>query len=401
MPTPVVTRRLPLLLGFLIAVGPISTDMYLPAFPQIARDFHSVGAPQLSLAAYFFGLAIGQMTQGPLSDRLGRRGPLLVGLTIYTIASLGCAVCWSVSSFAVFRFLAAAGCSAGVVIPRAMVRDLADGPAAAKLFSKLMLVMGVAPIIAPMLGAFSLSLGSWRLIFGLAAIYGVLALALVWYFLPDTLPPERRSRVGPGAVAVRYVAIFRERSFIAHALVLMFTSAALFAYLSGSPQIFVGLYGWSTAEYAAFFGVAAIAYIGYNQLNPYLVARYGISPVISIAGNVLLIASLLLGLLAWHPMGPFFVAGAILIGELGFGLVMPCSMVGALSNHQAHAGSASALMGTLQYSGGALACLAMGAWAEASATPMAVAMLVCASLAVLAAGLRPRLSLVGSAVGSN
>jgi DHA1 family bicyclomycin/chloramphenicol resistance-like MFS transporter len=401
MPTPVVTRRLPLLLGFLIAVGPISTDMYLPAFPAIARDFHSAGAAQLSLAAYFIGLAVGQMTQGPLSDRLGRRGPLLVGLTLYTLASLGCAVCWSVSSFAVFRFLAAAGCSAGVVIPRAMVRDLATGAAAAKLFSKLMLVMGVAPIVAPMLGALSLSVGSWRWIFGFAAIYGVLAVALVWYFLPDTLPPARRTRLGPGAVVVQYVAIFRERMFITHALILMFTSAALFSYLSASPEIFVGLYGWSTAQYAMFFGVTAVAYIGFNQLNPVLVARYGISPVISIAGNALLVSALLLGLLALHPLGPFGVAGALMVGEIGFGLVMPSSMVGALSHHQAHAGSASALMGTLQYSGGALACLAMGAWAEDSATPMAVAMLVCASLAVLAAWARPRLNLVRRAIGSN
>jgi DHA1 family bicyclomycin/chloramphenicol resistance-like MFS transporter len=134
MPAPIVTRRLPLLLGFLIAVGPVSTDMYLAAFPAIARDFHNLGAPQISLAAYFVGLAIGQMTLGALSDRLGRRRPLLVGLVIYTLASLGCAVCWSVSSFAVFRFLTALGASAGVVIPRAMVRDLADGPAAAIVF---------------------------------------------------------------------------------------------------------------------------------------------------------------------------------------------------------------------------------------------------------------------------
>ncbi len=396
MPMPVVTRRLPLLLGFLIAVGPISTDMYLPAFPAIARDFHSVGAPQLSLASYFFGLAIGQMTQGPLSDRLGRRGPLLVGLTIYTLASLGCAVCWSVDSFVVFRFLAAAGCSAGVVIPRAMVRDLADGPAAAKLFSKLMLVMGVAPIVAPMLGALSLSVGSWRLIFVLAAIYGVLALALIWFFLPDTLPEARRTRVGLAAVMVRYGAIFRERSFITHALILMFTSACLFAYLSGSPQVFVGLYGWSTAEYAALFGMNAVAYIGFNQLNPVMVARYGISPVVSVAGKILLVAGLLLALLAMHPLGPFGVVGALLVAEIGFGFVMPSAMVGALTHHRAHAGSASALMGTLQYSGGGLACLGMGAWSEASATPMAVAMLVCAGLAVLAALARPRLTFVAA-----
>jgi DHA1 family bicyclomycin/chloramphenicol resistance-like MFS transporter len=394
MPSPIVTRRLPLLLGFLIAVGPVSTDMYLPAFPAIARHFHDLGAPQISLAAYFIGLAIGQMTMGALSDRVGRRRPLLIGLAIYTFASLGCAVCWSVSSFAVFRFLAALGASAGVVIPRAMVRDLADGPAAAKLFSKLMLVMGVAPIVAPMLGSLSMTLASWRFVFVFASVYGVLAVALIWHYLPETLPLERRTALGPGAVAMRYVEIFMERSFITHAMVLTGSAAALFAFLSGSPQIFVGLYGWSTMAYAALFGVTAIAYIGFNQLNPILVSRYGIAPVISVASNVLLFCTMVQVLLAWHPFGPFAIIAVLVLGELGFGLAMPSSMVGALSHHQAHAGSASALMGTLQYGGGALSALAIGAWAENSATPMAVVMLVCAGFAVLAASLRPRVILV-------
>ncbi len=394
MPSPIVTRRLPVLLGFLIAVGPVSTDMYLPAFPAIARQFHDLGAPQISLAAYFIGLAIGQMTMGALSDRVGRRRPLLTGLAIYTVASLGCAVCWSASSFAVFRFLAALGASAGVVIPRAMVRDLADGPAAAKLFSKLMLVMGVAPIVAPMLGSLSMTLASWRFIFVIASVYGALAVVLIWHYLPETLPLERRTELGPGAVAMRYVEIFLERHFITHALVLTSSAAALFAFLAGSPQIFVGLYGWSTAEYAALFAFTASAYIGFNQLNPILVSRYGIAPVITVASNVLLGSTMLLVLLAWHPFGPFAIIAVLLVAEFGFGLAMPSSMVGALSRHQAHAGSASALMGTLQYGGGALAALAIGAWAENSETPMAVVMLGCATLAVLAASLRPRVILV-------
>jgi DHA1 family bicyclomycin/chloramphenicol resistance-like MFS transporter len=396
MPAPIVTRRLPLLLGFLIAVGPVSVDMYLPAFPAISRHFHDLGAPQISLAAYFIGLAIGQMTMGALSDRLGRRGPLLAGLAIYTVASLGCAVCWSVGSFAVFRFLAALGASAGVVIPRAQVRDLAEGPAAAKLFSKLMLVMGVAPILAPMLGSLSMQLASWRCIFVFCSVYGAVAVALIWHYLPETLPLERRTELGLGAVGMRYVEIFLERNFITHALVLTSTAAALFAFLAGSPQIFVGLYGWHTAQYAVLFGVTATAYIGFNQLNPYLVSRHGIAPVITFASNFLLFCTMLQVLLAWHPLGPFAIIIVLLLGEVGFGLAMPSAMVGALSHHQAHAGSASALMGTLQYGGGALAALSIGAWAENSATPMAVVMLVCAGCAVLAASLRPRLILVAA-----
>jgi len=391
MSPPVVTKRLPLLLGFLIAVGPVSTDMYLPAFPVIARDFHDVAAPNYSLAAYFIGLAIGQMTQGALSDRLGRRAPLLGGLVLYTVASLGCAVCWDVQSFAVFRFLAALGASAGVVIPRAMVRDLTDGPAAAHMFSKLMLVMGVAPIVAPMLGAVVVDFASWRMIFGLTAVYGVVAVWVIWRKLPDTLPVSRRTRIGPVSVLARYVNIFRERAFLTHAATGAFTSACLFAYLAATPQIFIGYYGWSTAAYAALFGVNSIAYIGYNQLNPWLVRRFGVGKVISIAVLVLVAACLALVVLAWHPLGPFALAAALLASELGFGLVTPCAMVGALTRHQAHAGSAAALLGTMQYGGGALAGLAMGVLADGSARPMAAAMLLCATAAMLAAGLRPKL----------
>jgi DHA1 family bicyclomycin/chloramphenicol resistance-like MFS transporter len=392
MRTPIVTKNLPLLLGFLIAVGPLSTDMYLPAFPVIAQDFHNAAAPQYSLAAYFAGLGVGQMTQGALSDRLGRRLPLLGGLIIYTIASIGCAAAWNIEALVVFRFLAALGCSAGIVIPRAQVRDLADGPAAARMFSRLMLVMGVAPILAPMLGAGMVVVVNWRWIFVFAAVYGLLAIAAIFFLLPETLPPSRRTRLGPGAVVMRYVAIFRERAFITHALVGACTSACLFAYLAATPQIFIGEFGWNTPEYAALFGMNAMAYIGWNQLNPWLVGRFGIAPVITIAGSVLLIACLALVVQAFLPAQSLGLVLALLLSEAGFGLVMPCSMVGALSRHQAHAGSASALLGTMQYTGGAIAGLAMGWLADGTARPMALAMGAGSILALLAAAARPRLS---------
>jgi DHA1 family bicyclomycin/chloramphenicol resistance-like MFS transporter len=391
MTPPAITRRLPLLLGFLIAVGPISTDMYLPSFPAIAKEFHNAAAPQISLAAYFLGLAVGQMTVGALSDRLGRRLPLLVGLIIYTFASFGCALAWNVPSLALFRFLAALGCSAGVVIPRAMVRDLADGPAAAKLFSKLMLVMGVAPIVSPLLGACVVTFFSWRMIFVVAGLYGAAAVIAIWRLLPDTLPQALRTRIGIGAVIIRYGVIATERSFITHALTGACTTACLFAYLAATPQVFIDGFGWTTADYAMLFGINAVAYIGYNQLNPALVNRFGVGPVISLAVSVLFAACLALVGFVWHGCGPWPIVLLLLTSEFGFGLVTPCAMVGSLTRHQAHAGSASALLGTMQYTGGAITSFIVGQLADGSARPMAAVMLLCAAAAVLAATARPKL----------
>ena len=391
MPQPALTRRLPLLLGFLIAIGPVSVDMYLPAFPRIAADFHNAAAPQYSLAAYFAGLAVGQMTQGAVSDRVGRRAPLLAGLAIYTLASIGCALAWSTASFALFRVLAALGASAAVVLPRAMVRDLADGPAAAKLFSELMMVMGVAPIAAPMVGTGLVALGSWRLLFGIAAVYGAAAAALVWFRLPETLPPARRTRLGLIPVIVRYTMIFREHAFITHALTMTFVLAALFCYLAASPEIFISHYHWSAAGYALLFGVNAAAYIGYNLLSPHLVARFGIGPVITGGVGVLLAACLAMIVVAFLAGGAAPVILLLLVCECGFGLVPPSAMVGALSRHRAHAGSAAALLGTLQYVGGGVAGVLMGIVADGTARPMALAMLLCAAAAALAAAGRPRI----------
>jgi MFS transporter, DHA1 family, multidrug resistance protein len=387
-----VTPKLPFLLGILIAVGPVSTDMYLPAFPALAQDLHNQAAPQYSLASYFLGLAVGQMTHGALSDRVGRRGPLLAGLALYIFASMGCALSWNTTSLTIFRFFTALGASAAIVIPRAVVRDLTDGPAAAKMMSKLMLAMGLAPICAPMLGAVCIMFASWRFIFALCTLYGVVAVVIAWQYLPDTLPVERRSKLGIVAVLERYVDIFLERAFLSHAIINACVAACLFAYLGGSPQIFEEIFHWSSAQFAVLFGVNSLAYIGYSQLNPMLVSRFGIGPIISVMTIWQMLCAVLLVVLALFPQGGLPLAAGLLLCEAAFGLLLPCCMVGALSRHQAHAGSAAALLGTLQYIGGAVAGLGVGVLADGTARPMALVMLGCAAIAVLAATRRPRLS---------
>src|SRR5580704_17567487 len=198
------TAWLPALLGFLIAVGPAATDMYLPAFPAVEASFHSApGTAQLTLASWFAGLAVGQITQGSVSDRFGRRLPLLFGTAGFTLACVGCALAPSIGWLALFRAVAAFAASASMVIPRAVVRDLADGHAAAILMSRLMLVMGAAPILAPSIGGLVLLFAHWRFIFVILAVYGATACALVWRFLPETLGPDRRIRLNLGEQLVR------------------------------------------------------------------------------------------------------------------------------------------------------------------------------------------------------
>src|ERR1035437_495896 len=246
----IVPSWLPLLLGFLTAVAPISIDMYLPAFPAIEATYGvAPRTAQLTLAAWFVGLAFGQLTQGTLSDRFGRRTPLLIATGVYTLASLGCAVAPDLFWLSVFRAIAAFGGSAGMVVPRAVVRDLADGIAAARMMSRLMLVSGVAPILAPTLGGAILLVASWHAIFLVTALYGAICCVLVWWKLPDTLPRERRVGLGMASLISRYAMVARERIFATHAAMAGCCSFAMFAYIGGSPQAMIGTFGLSTAAY--------------------------------------------------------------------------------------------------------------------------------------------------------
>ncbi|MBV9736094.1 MAG: multidrug effflux MFS transporter [Acidisphaera sp.] len=380
---------LTLLLGFLTAVGPVSTDMYLPAFPAITAEFH--GPAQITLAAWFAGLAVGQITQGSLSDRLGRRAPLLFGTSLYALASAGCALAPDLGWFSAWRVLAAFGGSAGMVVPRAIVRDLADGHAAARMLSRLVLIMGVVPILAPALGGAVLTIAGWRVIFWAATFYGALCTVLVWAWLPDTLPETRRLKLGLGGIVARYAQVARERSFLTNALAGGLATTALFVYLAGSPTAFIVQYRVSPSHYGMLFGLNAAGYIAGSQLCARVLPRFGTNAVLRTAVRALVLASCALMIDAATGFGG--VAGLVLplfacLASTGF--IMPPAVVGALSRHAAHAGSASALMGTGQFGLAALGGLAVGALSDGTARPMAALMLVSACLAGIADLYRPR-----------
>ena len=379
------SRWLPALLGFLTAVGPLSTDMYLPAFPTIEADFglHQ-GTAQITLASWFAGLAVGQITQGTLADRFGRRPPLLAGLVLYTAASIGCALSPNLAILTAMRAVAAFGGSASTVLPRAVVRDLADGNAAARLISQLMLVMGVAPILAPTLGGALLTVFTWHAIFWVAAGHGALSLLLVWRLLPETLPTERRVRLGPAALLSRYLNILQERSFLLNMGIGACAMFAMFAYISGSPPVYIIRYGLSPPVYGVLYGLCAAGFILGSQINPRLLPRFGLLRVSRWALRVAVAGVVALAVVAFA--GAFGLVGLvvpIVVIMTSFGLILPNTTVGALSRHGAHAGSASALMGTLQFLLAAVSGSAMGWLTDGTARPMAALMLLGAGCALL------------------
>ncbi|MFC7734443.1 multidrug effflux MFS transporter [Roseomonas sp. GCM10028921] len=383
---------LPLLLGFLTAINPISTDMYLPGFPMMEAEFGSgTGGAQVTLATWFLGLAVGQVTQGGLSDRFGRRGPLMVGTVLYTLATIGCALAPSMGWLAAFRFLEAFGASASSVIPRAIVRDKVTGLEAARIMSRLILVMGAAPILAPSLGGLLLGVAGWRSIFWVMAAYGALSGLLVWWLLPDTLPPERRLRHGPAALLSNYITVLTEPIFLTHALLGAAVMFCMFAYISGAPAIYIEHFGISPGSFAILFGCAAAGFIAGAQVNPWLVGRIGAGRVLTAASLALLGCASVLALVSWTGWGGiwgFF--PPIVLMLTASSLIMPNSAVGSLARHGQRAGTASALMGTLQFTVAALGSTAVGALANGTPGPVAGVILFGAVVTVMLNGLRRR-----------
>lgn len=383
---------LPRLLGYFIAVGPAATDMYLPAFPAVEATFHTApGTAQLTLAAWFAGLAIGQIMQGTLSDRFGRRRPLAIGFAIFTISMIGGALAPNLTVLAVMRFVGAIGASAGMVISRAVVRDLAEGQKGAILMSRLVLVMGVAPILAPSIGAAFLAFANWRFIFWFQALYGASCAILAWRMLPETLPETRRIRTGATQILSRYGAILREPAFRAHAIMGGGATFCMFAYLGGSSPVFIQGFGLSPSGFGLMFGLCSCGLIAGSQINARLLPRYGLFTMLRVICRISLAATTALLILSfsgvhvlWMIVAPVFVA----LSCQGFS--NGNTAAGALSRHAAHAGSAAALLGVGQFALGATSGLLVGLLTDGSPRGMALLMF-CGSLCAAIADLfRPK-----------
>ena len=383
---------LPSLLGLFIAVGPAATDMYLPAFPAVEATFGTApGTAQLTLATWFAGLAVGQITQGTLSDRFGRRLPLMIGFCVFTVSTIGCALAPSLTALAIFRAISAFGASAGMVIARAVVRDLSEGQAAAIMMSRLVLVMGVAPILAPTVGGAILAFAHWRVIFWLLALYGLVCVLTAWRVLPETLPSDRRTRLGPGAQIARYVMILREKTFLTHAIMGGCSTFAMFAYLSGCSPVFEDGFGLNPSEFALIFGLCAVALVCCSQLNARLLPRFGLSRMLTVIARISFCGTIVLVVLAFsgvHVLWAIVAPLVVVIGCQGFNNAN--ATAGALFRHAGHAGSASALMGTFQFGLGASSGVLVGLLTDGTPRGMA-AMMFCGMFgAVIADRFRTR-----------
>ncbi|MEU0571384.1 multidrug effflux MFS transporter [Nonomuraea sp. NPDC005983] len=397
---PVVNRKsrrglLLLILGALSAIGPLSIDMYLPALPAIAGEMLSAPAQvQLTLTACLIGVSVGQVVAGPVSDVRGRRTPLLVGVAGYALASLLCAFAPSVPALIVLRLLQGVLGGAALVIVRAVVRDLYEGAAIARIFATLMLVSGLAPILAPIAGAQLLTFTSWRGVFVTLSIAGVVLLLAVLGGVRETLPAERREGGGLGHTVRTFWRLLRDRAFMGSALTAGLAFAAMFAYISGSPFVLQEVYGATPQQYSLIFGLNAFGLTIMAQLGGRLSGRVAPTRLVSIglvvaaAGGALLLAAAATGL------GLGGIVAALFVIMCGQGLVLPGTGALALAGQpQQVAGAASALLGVLQFALGAVAAPLVGLVGSGTAVPMATVMLglfACSALTFTLLGRRIR-----------
>jgi DHA1 family bicyclomycin/chloramphenicol resistance-like MFS transporter len=380
------------ILGLLSAIGPFSIDMYLPGFPSIAGNLHTtVDKVGYSLSSFFTGVCMGQLMCGPLLDRFGRKKPLIAGLLLYIIASFGCSFSPSVEMLVAFRFLQALGACVAMVAPGAIVRDIFPVKENAKIFSMLILILGVSPILAPTAGSFLVASYGWQIVFIVLAVVAATILAVVIRWLPESRKPDPSLSLRPDAIIKAYTAVFKQPQFITYAFAGAVAAAGLFAYIAGSPYVFMTMYGISEKGYGLIFSIIAVGLIGSSQLNNRLLRKYNSAQILRVVlftqtiTGLLLIAGVLTSIL-----GLYSTIALIFVFLSCQGFTFPNSAALAMAPFTQGAGSASAMMGALQMIFGSLASAFVGLFFNSTAVPMAAIMALCCSggLIILLAGHR-------------
>jgi MFS transporter, DHA1 family, multidrug resistance protein len=383
-----VTRRflrLAVILGLITAVGPFAVDMYLPALPSMGKSLGaSAGAVQMSLMAFFVVIGVCQLVYGPLSDMVGRKLPIYGGLVIFTLGSIGCALSPDITTLIGFRVLQAFGACAGMVVPRAIVRDLHTGSDATRLMSLLMLTVSISPILAPLTGSFVIGAFGWRGVFVALTIAAVIALVLALTQLQESRPAhERRESSWRGAFGA-YGRLLRDGEFLGLTLVGALGISSFFVYLGSAAFVLINHYGLTPRLFSLCFALNAAAFFSFSQLTGFLTQRYGLARVIRTAAMGFALSMLVLAALFASGINSLLALMLPLFVGYGFlGLVIPTSAVLALEHHGEIAGTASALMGSLQMIiGSALMALA-GLFANGGPEPMVFAIAACATATLL------------------
>lgn len=374
-----------ILMAALTAMGALAIDMYLPSFSFIAKDL-AVGSNtvQLTLSTFLTGLAVGQLFYGPISDRFGRKPPLYFGIGLYVLSSLGCALAPNIETLIVLRFFQGLGGSSGMMIPRAVVRDKMGADGSARAFSMLMLVFGIAPILAPFIGGLLLTFSTWRAIFVTLTAFAVICLVCTYRVMEETLDQRHVAPLHLGRVLRQYLALLRHRQFMAYVLCGGLIQAGLFAYISGGPFVLIELHGIKPQNFGFVFGANAIGLIACSQINARLVLRRSPDRVL---GKIIWVPAILTTVVALLVACGYESLPLLLIGFFGFlschGFVGPNASAIALAQQGKQAGTAASLMGTLQFGIGMLSGVVMGLWHDGTALPLTVLMAVCGVAALL------------------